>query len=621
MWHDNETIVDLLDFQHLVSAVKSIVCNDKLLPCTIGIYGDWGSGKSSLMKMVRKELEKEEGVFCISFNGWLFEGYNDAKSAIMGSILDEIEKNKTLSEKAKGIISKLFSQVDWIHAVGTAAKGAVAFATMGPVGLGITAVPELISLIKNQIGEKAKEVDIEGIIKAVIKPKESKELRGGIREFHDNFANLLNETKIQKLVVFIDDLDRCTPDTIIETLEAIRLFLYTEHTAFIIGADERLVKYAVRRKFPEIPGERVEVGRDYLEKLIQFPIRVPQLSRPEIETYINLLFTNLTISDEKTYDELRIKVMERKSKCLFDVAFNYGIATEMIPDNCSELQDVLILSETISPVLAVGLNGNPRQCKRFLNTLVLRIQMAKSRGIELQYKVLAKLMLLEYFKSEWFRRLAELQAQQEGSPTEISAIEEIIKNNEDADKSLSEEFKIWISDPWMKSWIASEPSLSKIDLRPYFYFARDVLSSLSGSVQRMTPLAQETLTKLLSASEAMRKKALDYAKDVSQADVAAIFESLTDRVRQKENLSGPNIEFDALFQWTKVRAELGPQLISFISKFPEKILPSIVVVKLLDVVSGTPYEDSGLQVLKKWSKSTANETLAKIAGQRLKGRV
>jgi predicted KAP-like P-loop ATPase len=92
------------------------------------------------------------------------------------------------------------------------------------------------------------------------------------------------ETKLKTLVVAIDDLDRCLPDTIIETLEAIKLFLFVPRTAFILGADERLVKYAVRRRVPELPGERAEVGRDYLEKLVQFPIRVPPPGRAEIET-------------------------------------------------------------------------------------------------------------------------------------------------------------------------------------------------------------------------------------------------------------------------------------------------------------------------------------------------
>lgn len=109
------------------------------------------------------------------------------------------------------------------------------------------------------------------------------------------------------------------PDTIIETLEAIKLFLFVPHTAFILGADERLVKYAVRRRFPELPGERAEVGRDYLEKLIQFPIRVPPLGRGEIESYINLLFTRKANLAADKFEEARKCVLacdtEKTAKC------------------------------------------------------------------------------------------------------------------------------------------------------------------------------------------------------------------------------------------------------------------------------------------------------------------
>lgn len=52
MWNDNDTNIDLIDFNHLVNAVKWIIEDERLVPCTIGIFGDWGSGKSSLIKMV-----------------------------------------------------------------------------------------------------------------------------------------------------------------------------------------------------------------------------------------------------------------------------------------------------------------------------------------------------------------------------------------------------------------------------------------------------------------------------------------------------------------------------------------------------------------------------------------
>ena len=80
MWSDNETPVDLLGFQHLVAAITKIVGNDDLLPATLGVFGDWGGGKSSLLQMAKAELEKHEGILVLSFNGWLFEGYEDAKS-------------------------------------------------------------------------------------------------------------------------------------------------------------------------------------------------------------------------------------------------------------------------------------------------------------------------------------------------------------------------------------------------------------------------------------------------------------------------------------------------------------------------------------------------------------
>lgn len=75
--------------------------------------------------------------------------------------------------------------------------------------------------------------------------------------FREDFEALLEEADIDRLVVLIDDLDRCLPPTIIQTLEAIKLFLSVGNVAFVIGADERLVQYAVRERFPELPGDQV----------------------------------------------------------------------------------------------------------------------------------------------------------------------------------------------------------------------------------------------------------------------------------------------------------------------------------------------------------------------------
>src|SRR5947207_15649 len=100
MWNDCETNSDFIDYQHYVNAIVKIIDNEELLPCSIGVFGDWGSGKSSLMKMVEDRYTDQSDTLVIKFNGWLFEGYDDTKTVLMSSIVDEIIRRRTLSEKA-----------------------------------------------------------------------------------------------------------------------------------------------------------------------------------------------------------------------------------------------------------------------------------------------------------------------------------------------------------------------------------------------------------------------------------------------------------------------------------------------------------------------------------------
>lgn len=92
MWKDSETEIDFLDFSYIVEIMKDTINDEKLLPSCIGLYGDWGSGKSSLMHMCKRQLEQQnDGTVCLLFNGWLYESYNDAKTAILASVLDGIK--------------------------------------------------------------------------------------------------------------------------------------------------------------------------------------------------------------------------------------------------------------------------------------------------------------------------------------------------------------------------------------------------------------------------------------------------------------------------------------------------------------------------------------------------
>ena len=605
MWNDNETSSDLIDYQHHVNAIVNIIKNDSLLPCSIGIFGDWGSGKSSLMKMISDQFEQDKDNLVIKFNGWLFEGYDDAKTVLMGRIVDEIIKKRTLDEKAKATAIKLLKRIDIIKLGGAVVKYGLGFATAGPAGV---AAITGIDVLKN-----LKDADYESYFKENKDDNESS-LRNNIQGFQKNFEELITQTKIKKVIVLIDDLDRCNPDTIIGTLEAIKLFLFTKNTAFVIGADERLIKYAVRRRFPEIPGEAAEVGRDYLEKLIQYPIRIPPLNSTELETYINLLFTKLFLKEDE-FEKTRQSVMEAKIADVLAFVLNLKnidkfISKEHLTD---ELKEALILSAQVNPVLAIGLNGNPRQYKRFLNTLLIRHEMAKSKGITLSKKILAKLMVLEYFKPETFKVFYELQMNNNGILKEISSLEQQAKQV--TTNANSTDLDALLNDPWIKNWLASEPSLVNENLQPYFYFSRDRLTISGKHLQRMSPAAQDIYQKLIQEAKSVQQNALKECKGLSPSDSSAIFEALTERVLQAEssNSQTSNPPLKILVDFTKEKSsELLSQFFIFIEKVPEKNLPLTITTWLEDLTKNTAFNDQTIKLFTKWSTSSANQPLAKI---------
>jgi len=568
MWKDCETNIDLLDFDYLVDVTMNIIQNDDLTPSTIGIYGDWGSGKSSLMDMVMSELSKDKDVLCLKFNGWLFEGYEDAKVALIGSILDEISKKKRLSDKAKGVLKNLYDNTDFIKLSSKLAKYGIDFFLTGGV---LTLTDITFETVKNALSSKGIEVekkDIEGVLKAF----KSKEVRKSIKSFHDDFANLLKQTKIKRLVVFIDELDRCKHDTILDTLEAIRLFLFAKGTSFVIGADERQIRYAVQMKYPDVEGNQIDIGKEYLEKLIQYPIRIPQLGRKEVEFYIMCLLFEKDFCDDLV--SIRNIIKEGKEKNFLDFELTYELIKEKSNDLAEKLKDTISLSKQISSVLAKGLNGNPRHCKRFLNAMELRIQMANYRKMKLDRKILSKIMLIEYFRDTFYKRFAELQPNDSGELEEIGFIE----NDKWAD---AKELGIWKDDAWIIDWLKIEPKLAKEDLKPYLYFSRE--SIRNGSFIKQQNLGNEAakiLERLLSEGDSARIEAIKSALNVSEYEAAVIHKTLVSKIE-----SATEIEksiFQSYIEWSGARTELYVETIAAL----ERISANKIKASFIPLITG-----------------------------------
>src|ERR1019366_2304268 len=260
-----------------------------------------------------------------------------------------------------------------------------------------------------------------------------------VRKFREEFADMLAKTEIHSLVILIDDLDRCLPERIIETLEAIKLFVAVEKTAFVIGADPRIVRHAIATRYvkqqigPDAingPDEQYDLVKDYLEKLIQIPYHLPRLSPSEIESYINLLACQQALK-APDYDRIIEHWQSSRKKNMYAAYRQSAICEALgsVDAAPAELLRQLAWSNSIADVVTEGLKGNPRQVKRMLNAMALRKQLASVAAIQIRDEVLAKLMVLEYANLPLFQQLSQWQAADNGFPIKLKALESVAIEN------------------------------------------------------------------------------------------------------------------------------------------------------------------------------------------------
>lgn len=556
MWKDSETELDFLDYDYLIQTVQNIITDDNLLPASIGVYGDWGSGKSSLMYMCKERLtKKDKNIKCLVFNGWLFENYEDAKTAILGTILDEISKEESLSQKAKDIINGLYKSIDKFKLVKGALKyGTDFFLTGGMGSLFSVTASQFLKLFQENVDKS----DLEDIRSNISDELNNKDLREDIRKFQKEFATLLEESKINRLVVFIDELDRCRPDTILDTLEAIKLFLFEGKVAFIIGADERHISYAVKSKFKDIEGIQIDIGKEYLEKLIQYPIRIPRLNADEVEIYIACLLLQSEL-DEEDFQRVLSWTVDERSKDF--EKFKMNSVSNLFKDTQALHADVvesLSVANQLAFVLSNGLHGNPRQCKRFLNSMDMRLQMASYKNKTLNRKILAKLMMLEYIKPRIFNKFAEMAAN--------NTLNKELSLFENGMPEKADELKIWRDDTWFLDWCKIVPKLSDKNLNIYFYFTRTSLDEKISRISSvLSPTGKKVLDLLMSRADTKIKQAITESKDLSDSEAASILEVMNSSMLAETSISREIMKAFLLF--AQQRTELTSDTISYLQSF------------------------------------------------------
>ena len=123
MWNDIETTTDYLHFSVVSKTVADLIIESGDSPISIGVSGSWGTGKSSMVKMIGRDLNDQSGdnkYIFLEFNAWLYQGYEDAKSALLQSVTmkltEEIKKQgidetDELGKKFK----KFLKRINWFQ--------------------------------------------------------------------------------------------------------------------------------------------------------------------------------------------------------------------------------------------------------------------------------------------------------------------------------------------------------------------------------------------------------------------------------------------------------------------------------------------------------------------------
>jgi KAP family P-loop domain len=633
---DHETAIDFLNYEAISKSVVSFLKENPKRAMTIGIHGDWGAGKSSVLKMIEAELSQDRDVACLWFNGWAFQGFDDAKTVLIEATIAELCRQRSAVGKVKEFGSRLMRRVDWLKVARRGVSLALTLSTGIPSPDMLEAVAKRLNKAVASVKDWTPEEMESQLSEAAsfLKPAEGANVPEVIHEFREEFQALLEEAKIKQLVVLIDDLDRCLPATAIDTLEAIRLFLFVPKTAFVIGADETMIEYAVRQHFPDLPltASPVPYVRNYLEKLVQVPFRIPALGIQETRTYVTLLLVGALVGE----DHAGFKVLlERARNSLNQPWLGSEIRQADVEavdaGRKNDLTEMYVLAQQIGPTLAEGSKGNPRQIKRFLNALMVRRAIATARGFggSINPAVLGKLMLAERFQSDFYEHIAgRAMVARDGRVTDIALLEAQAgtsgkkkdagkKARADGQQSAEPDAMLakWLEREWLHRWLMIDPALGETDLRPYVFVARDkrVISAAA------EPGGLEGLVEKLCGSQMAVRSVEQQVKALSPPDAEQVFAGLRERVLRHGSFSSPPPGFDGMGIVAKHHVRFQTEILSVIGSIDAKNLGVWVVKGWNEVITDAAAIDQLRTLMTQWANQESNAVLKKAAGQAMSG--
>jgi HEAT repeat protein len=353
MLSDRETTLDALGFPPYVDSLYSAIISPGITPFTIGIYGKWGTGKTSLMKMLQKRLDEQKNMKTIWFNAWKFEKEKDIWIALIQTLLNEIEvRDESKIEESKRIIRKLRYGINWIKMAG--------FVTS-------------IAIQRPDFDKLSQALDLN-----------LKERIESIYDFEVEFEKLVRLSCVERLVIFIDDLDRCKEQATLSILEAVKLFLFSKKCVYILGLDHEKICETIAKKFPK------EVAEEFLDKIVQLPFFIPRTRSENMRKFLRFLFLSQYLHNLQNERMLVERVFS-----LREDEFDLGVSRNNLLDlNRGQMDEYRDILEQQTIIIDEN-DSNPRKIKRFLNAFLMRRYMKENLNIALKNEYIIKFLLLQ----------------------------------------------------------------------------------------------------------------------------------------------------------------------------------------------------------------------------------
>ncbi|MCA1899879.1 MAG: SUMF1/EgtB/PvdO family nonheme iron enzyme [Chloroflexi bacterium] len=365
---------DALDFLPYARALAKIAQTGGT-PLTIGVFGGWGAGKTSLMRMIQDSLPDSHTK--VWFNAWKYDKeealWRAFLTAVLSAMKAKAEQSGNPSEEFDKLQSLLYRsmefeklggvKIDLPKLGGAFAKSAVNFSlSFLPGGEALKKLSEALqSNSTDSLNEAADAISRE-------RTKLYVEQISSLEQFQSRFAELVQTQILEndsRLVVFVDDLDRCLPEKAIEVLEAIKLFLDAPGCVFILGLDQDVIARGIEIKYKELGSKQGEEearftieGLSYLEKIIQLPFMLPSVEAAQMDSFV------------------------------------HGLVADWGNEECPK-------------VFALGLGSNPRQIKRAVNTFLMLSSVAAEKKNNLAPVRLAKAVVIQNVFPELYQEIAK----------------------------------------------------------------------------------------------------------------------------------------------------------------------------------------------------------------------